>query len=75
MQAKEISGGLYFTMFASSIATYAHPGHSSLPLPPESIAHYAFEPLHVLPALFAGLFLCFAGRWIIRHRWRGVVRK
>lgn len=34
---------------AMTTAAQAHPGHGSTP--PDSVAHYAFEPVHVLPAV------------------------
>ncbi len=68
----------YFKFSAGLIALWliliqiasAHPGHDSFSLPPESVAHYAFEPVHLLPALGAGLVLLFAIRWVGNCRWR-----
>ncbi|MDZ4849411.1 MAG: hypothetical protein SGI77_08950 [Pirellulaceae bacterium] len=48
----------------------AHPGHELLPASTDSAAHYAFEPVHGLPAIAAGVVLLLIIRWIARRRWR-----
>lgn len=48
----------------------AHPGHELLPASTDSAAHYAFEPVHGLPAIAAGVVLLLVFRWIARRRWR-----
>ncbi len=64
-----LSGSLIAFGFAWSQSAIAHPGHGVIPVAPESAAHYAFEPIHVLPAIAAGLLLVAGLRWIRCRRW------
>lgn len=46
----------------SPAALLAHPGHGSTA--PESLSHYAFEPVHLLPV--AALFAAAGVVWAVR---------
>jgi hypothetical protein len=57
---------LSISLFALAATAYGHPGHEVLPVSPSSMAHFALEPLHALPALGAGLMFVFAVRLLVR---------
>ena len=65
-----ISLSIALALIALNQHVFSHPGHGVLPVSPESVTHYAFEPIHLLPAIGGGLILFVAVRWIVSCRWR-----